>query len=542
VSQPPTTCAFAIAQTIAAHGVRTIYALPGVQNDWFFNALFDLEGAIDVVHTRHEQGAAYMALGAAMAMGKPAVYSVVPGPGFLNTTAALSTAYAANAPVFCLTGQIRSGVIGRGTGQLHEIPDQLGILKSLTKWADRVSAPEEGAAKTAMAFRELRSGRPRPVGIEVPPDILAAKGEFAPAALLPLPAEPPLDERALTHAVDLLARAERPMIFVGSGAQDSAPLVRAIAERLQAPVVSNRMGRGVLDDRHKLSLPSLAGHRLWKNCDVALAIGTRLQTVQTVWGTDDKLKVIRVEIDPEELERSRPPAAALVGDAASVLKRLAAALETVTQPPSRDAEIAAVREGVARDLAVLEPQIAYLKAIRAVLPENGIFLEEMTQIGYVSRYCFPAYRPRTFLSSGYQGTLGWGFATALGAKHALPDVPVVAACGDGGFMFNVQELATAVHHKIPLVAIVFNDGAYGNVRRMQDELYGNRVIASDLTNPDFVALAASFGIKGERAASPEGLRRALDTALASGQPRLIEVPCGAMPSPWPFIQLPKVRG
>ena len=166
----------------------------------------------------------------------------------------------------------------------------------------------------------------------------------------------------------------------------------------------------------------------------------------------------------------------------------------------------------------------------------------MTQIGYVSRFAFPAYRPRTFLSSGYQGTLGWGFATAIGAKHALPDVPVVAACGDGGFMFNVQELATAVHHKIPLVAIVFNDGAYGNVRRMQEQLYGNRVIASDLTNPDFVALATSFGIKGERAASPEGLRRALDTALASGQPRLIEVPCGAMPSPWPFIQLPKVRG
>jgi acetolactate synthase-1/2/3 large subunit len=483
-----------------------------------------------------------MALGAAMATGKPAVYSVVPGPGFLNTTAALATAYAANAPVFCLTGQIPSKAIGRGFGQLHEIPDQLGILKSLTKWADGVSAPEEGAAKTAAAFGELRAGRPRPVGLEIPLDILAVKGDFAPAAPLPVPEEPPLDERALAHAVDLLARAERPMIFVGSGAQDAAPLVRAIAERLQAPVVSNRMGRGVLDDRHRLSLSSLAGHRLWKNCDVALAIGTRLQTVQNIWGTDDRLKVIRVEIDPAELERSPPPAAALVGDAASVLKRLAAALETVPHAPSREAEIAAVRDGVARDIAVLEPQIAYLKAIRAVLPENGIFLEEMTQIGYVSRFAFPAYRPRTFLSSGYQGTLGWGFATAIGAKHALPDVPVVAACGDGGFMFNVQELATAVHHKIPLVAIVFNDSAYGNVRRMQEQLYGNRVIASDLTNPDFVALATSFGIKGERAASPEGLRRALDTALASGQPRLIEVPCGAMPSPWPFIQLPKVRG
>jgi acetolactate synthase-1/2/3 large subunit len=542
VTPEPTTCAYAVAKTIADHGVKTIYALPGVQNDWFFNALFDLDGAIRVVQTRHEQGAAYMALGAAMATGKPALYSVVPGPGFLNTTAALSTAYAANAPVFCLTGQIPSKAIGRGTGMLHEIPDQLGVLRSLTKWADRVAVPEEGAAKTAIAFRALRSGRSRPVGLEIPLDVLAAKGDFQPSAPLPPLDEPALDGRALTRAVDLLAGARRPMIFVGSGAQDAAPLVRAIAERLQAPVVSNRMGRGVLDSRHPLSLVNYAGYRLWKDCDVALGIGTRLQVPLGLWGTDERLKVIRVEADPEELERNRPADISLVGDAQSVLKRLAAALETVPAAASRSAEMDALKADVARDLAVLEPQVSYLQAIREVLPENGIFLEEMTQVGYVSRLTFPAYRPRTYLSSGYQGTLGWGFATAIGAKDALPDVPVVAACGDGGFMFNVQELATCVHHRIPLVTIVFSDGAYGNVRRMQEQLYGNRVIGSDLTNPDFVRLAESFGIKGERAVSPADLRRALDAALASGQPRLIEVPCGPMPSPWPFIQLKKIRG
>jgi acetolactate synthase-1/2/3 large subunit len=535
-------CADAVVETLHGHGVDTIYALPGIQNDALFSALFDAGEAIRVVHTRHEQGAAYMALGAAMATGKPAVYSVVPGPGFLNTTAALCTAYAVNAPVFSLVGQIASGNIGRGVGLLHEIPDQLGILKSFTKWADCVMNPADGGRKVAQAFRALRSGRPRPVGLEIPPDVLAATGAFTAGPPLDVEPAPALDEAALERAVALLKRAERPMIFVGSGAQDAADAVRRLAERLEAPVTAYRTGRGVLDDRHPLSLTYPMAHRLWKQCDVVLAIGTRLEMPQTRWGTDDRLKIIRIDIDPSEPDRIAPPDVTLIGDAASVATRLETELAALPRRPSRTDELQALKARVAADMAGLEPQLGYLKAIRDVLPDDGILVEELTQMGYAARVAFPVHRPRTFLSNGYQGTLGWGYATALGAKDAKPDIPVVSICGDGGFMFNVQELATAVRHRIPLVAIVFNDGAFGNVRRIQTEVYGNRVIASDLTNPDFVRLADSFGVKGVRVERPEALRSALETAFGGREPVLIEVPCGAMPSPWPFITLPKVRG
>jgi acetolactate synthase-1/2/3 large subunit len=226
-----------------------------------------------------------------------------------------------------------------------------------------------------------------------------------------------------------------------------------------------------------------------------------------------------------------------------VLRRLTEHLAHVpAMRPERLAVSRAVREKVAADLSVLAPQLGYLRAIRDVLPDNGVVIDELTQVGYSGRSAYEARAPRTYISSGYQGTLGWGVATALGAKHALGDVPVIAISGDGGFMFNVQELATAVRHRIPVVVIVFNDGAYGNVRNMQKSLHGNRVIGSDLANPDFVKLADSFGIAGHRVTGPEALRRALETSLAKNEPTLIEVPCGDMPSPWQFIDMPKVRG
>jgi acetolactate synthase-1/2/3 large subunit len=190
----------------------------------------------------------------------------------------------------------------------------------------------------------------------------------------------------------------------------------------------------------------------------------------------------------------------------------------------------------------LAPQLAYIDAIRAELPENGIYVDEVTQIGFVARLAFPAYKPRTFLSPGYQDNLGWGYATALGAQHAKPGTPVVSINGDGGFLYTANELATAVRHRIPLVAIVFVDGAFGNVRRIQEEQFGNRLIACDLANPDFVKYAESFGAAGRRARGPDELRVALREAFRSGEPTLIEVPVGPMPSPWEFIHMPRVRG
>ena len=533
----------AVVRSVLAHGISTIYCLPGVQSDHLFNAMFDAGDALSVVHTRHEQGAAYMALGAALATGKPAAYSVVPGPGFLNSSAALATAYSTGARVLALVGQIPSHGIGKGHGLLHEIPDQIGILRKLTKWAERAGTPQAAPDIVARAFKELRSGRPRPVGIEVPPDMLAARAEVELQPPLPLDGAVPLDEDAIAQAADLLAKAECPVIFVGGGALDAADEVRALAERLGAPVVSYRRGRGVLDDRHPLSQLLPGGHALWAKADVVLAVGTRLQLPLSAWGTDDKLALIKVDIDRDELDRIRAPRVGLVGDAAAVLARLAQHLARLPATrPDRVERSCALKERVAADVSVLGPQLGFLRAIRDVLPDDGVLIDELTQVGYSARAAYEARKPRTFISSGYQGTLGWGVATALGAKHALGDVPVVALSGDGGFMFNVQELSTAVRHRIPIVVIVFNDGAYGNVRNMQKSLYGNRLIGTDLANPDFVRLAESFGIAGRRVTDPDGLRRALEQCLAANEPGLIEVPVGEMPSPWPFIDLPKVRG
>jgi acetolactate synthase-1/2/3 large subunit len=306
-------------------------------------------------------------------------------------------------------------------------------------------------------------------------------------------------------------------------------------------VLAFRRGRGVLDGRDPFSVTLPLGHELWREAEVVLGVGTRLfQALQ--WGLDDKLQVIRVDADPEEPERLRRPAVALVGDGRPILRALINVLPPQKRPSRRE-EMTERQAKVRARLAKLAPQIGYLDAIRAELPEDGILVEEVTQMGFAARLLYPVYKPRTFISAGFQDSLGFGYATALGVQDARRDVPVVSIAGDGGFMFTATEMATAMHHRIPLVAVVFNDGAFGNVRRNQEERFGNRLIASDLTNPDFVRFAESFGAAAERARNPAELRAALRRAFTRREgPTLIEVPVGPLPSPWEFIMLPRVRG
>ncbi|HEY8578341.1 MAG TPA: thiamine pyrophosphate-dependent enzyme [Beijerinckiaceae bacterium] len=532
----------AVVQGLLAHGVTSLYCLPGVQSDHLFNAIFDAGGALTPIHTRHEQGAAYMALGAAMATGRPAAYSVVPGPGFLNSCAALCTAWAVNAKVLALVGQIPSPAIGQLWGMLHEIPDQMAVLAQLTKRAERILTPAEAPGAVARAFQALNSGRPRPVGLELPADVLQARGDVRPQARLDADAPPRAGAADIARAADLIAQAQRPMIFVASGAIHAADEVRSLAEKIGAPVVGHRLGRGVLDARHPLSLTASCAHALWAQTDCAILVGARAQPMLQGWGFDAGIKLVQIDVDPAEIGRFQTPDVALLADAEEAL----AAINDALSGRSFDtrARVEACAEAKARFLAriaVLEPQLSYLKAIRDVLPDDGVLVDDLTQVGYVARIAYPAHRPRTLINSGFQGTLGWGVATGLGAKHALGDPPVIVISGDGGFMYNVQELSTAVRHRIGAVFVVFNDGAFGNVRRMQQELHGNRVIASDLLNPDFMKLAESFGLRGRLARNPDALRGALEAALAEGGPQLIEVPIGETPSPWPFINLPKVR-
>ena len=273
---------------------------------------------------------------------------------------------------------------------------------------------------------------------------------------------------------------------------------------LQAPVLSYRRGRGVVSDRDPLSVNLPLGRELWAEADVVLAVGTHLHSPLQHWGIDDDLAIVRVDADPEEPARFAKPAVALIGRSQPILRRLLDVLPAHNaRRPSRSEEMQERHARMRERLAKLAPQLAFLDAIRAELPEDGIFVDEVTQIGFVSRLAFPVYRPRTFLSPGYQDNLGWGFATALGAQHARRDVPVLSISGDGGFMFTASEMATAMRHRIPLVTVLFNDGAFGNVRRIQEEKYGNRLIASDLANPDFVAFAESFGAEAMRVKTPE---------------------------------------
>jgi acetolactate synthase-1/2/3 large subunit len=535
----------AVVAALLAHGLNTLYALPGVHNDEFFDALakVSVTGKIRVVHTRHEQGAAYMALGAALATGKAQAYCVVPGPGLLNSGAALLTAYGMNAPVLALFGQIPQDAIGRGFAYLHEVHDQAGIIERLVDWSARIRGPGDAPLLVAEAIRSMFMDRPGPAALECAIDVWGRSGPVRVQTPLPIP-EPPVDQDAVLSAAKLLGRAARPLIIAGGGAQDASAEVTELAHLLQAPVVSYRRGRGVLDDRDPFAVNLPLGHELWAEADVVLAVGTHLHTPLQQWGVDRDLAIIRVDADADEPGRARKPAVALIGLSKPILRRLLeVAPKHNAKRPSRSEEMRERQARMRKRLEKLAPQLAYLAAIRAELPEEGIFVDEVTQVGFASRLAFPVYGPRTYISPGYQDNLGYGFATALGVQDARRDVPVLAISGDGGFMFTANELATAVCHRIPLVTVVFSDGAFGNVRRTQQERYGNRLIASELANPDFAAFAKSFGAEATHATSPDALRRALRRALAHRDgPTIIEVPVGEMPSPWEFIHMKRVRG
>ncbi len=533
----------ATVETLLRHGLDTVYALPGLHNDPLFDAFYHAADRLRVIHPRHEQTAAYMALGAALATGKPQAFAVVPGPGLLNAGAALLTAYGMNAPVIGLIGQIPQADIDRGHGHLHEIHDQLGLMRHITKWAERIRGPQEAPSLVSQAIWQATSGRPRPVALECALDTWAKRAEVTlPAEPLRLPPET-IDDEAIEAAAKILGNAERPILILGGGALDASAEVIQLAELLEAPVSSYRRGRGVIPSSHRLAVDMPVGHRLWKDADAVLAVGTRFFIQNGNWGIDDKLKVVRIDIDPDEPDRFRKPDVALIGDSAAQLRALIAALPKHNRKrASRAEELKGHRGWYAERLSRLEPQMSFLKAIRRALPEDGIFVDEVSQIGFASRLALPIEKPRTYLSPGYQDNLGWGFGTALGAKAAMPDKKVLAIAGDGGFLYQLGELATAVRHNIAVVVVVFDNGAFGNVKRIQQERYGNRLIASDLQNPDFVRLADSFGVASFKATDAAELEDALHKAFALNAPALVHVPHGDVPSPWDLIMMPKVRG
>lgn len=539
------TAGAAMIEAARTNGMTTLFGVPGAQIYPLFDAVHG--SSVELIVPRHEQAAAYMAMGYAKSTGRVGVMTVVPGPGVLNASAALCTAMGTCAPIVCLTGQVPSSFLGRGRGHLHELADQPGTLRSFIKNAWHIDRPEDTSRLVNRAFVETTSGRPGPVAVEMCWDTMAAVAPIAIDAPQPRAHAREPDPDAIAAAAKRLAAARSPMIMCGAGAQHAAPEVLALAELLQAPVTAFRSGRGIVPEDHALGVASVAARELWDGVDVLVGIGSRLEMPFMRWRDmlhyeprPARPSVIRIDIDPAEMQRFEPDVG-IVADSATACRALVEALaQRVSPDRARAAEIAAAKGLASTLLDRIQPQTAYLKALREVLPRDAILVPELSQVGFTTYTgAYPILAPRTYISEGYQGTLGFGFPTALGVKVANPTKAVISITGDGGFMFGVQELATAAQYGIALVTIVFNNQSFGNVLRDQHLQYGGRTIGAHLKNPDFVRLAESFGVAAQRVTRPTELRPALERALRDAQPALIEVLVepNKETSPWNYIHM-----
>ncbi len=531
----------ALARQLVLEGTTDIFALPGIQLDWAMDGLRQVQADIRVIVPRHEQATSYMADGYARSTGRVGACMVVPGPGVLNAMAGLATAYASNARVLCIAGDIKSSCRGAGLGLLHEVRGQTEILGKVTKWQGRPDTPRDIPQTVHAAMHAARTGQPRPVALEIAHDLLSAADEIELVAASPAAPPDAVDPQRIEAAAALLDGARFPVIFVGGGAlagHAGTPLA-ALAERLDAPVVMGENGRGALSDRHPLALNSLAGRAVFAHADVVLVVGSRF--VDTAGGNpawpSDRARYIYVNLDPSAWAPPRRADVAILSDAAPALAALAAAV--TPRPRGMAPRLDAVRAWAQAQSDLIEPQASWLRALRAALPEDGFLVNELTQVGYLGRFAFPVYAPNTFITPGYQGTLGFGYATALGVAAGNPGRAVVSINGDGGFSYNIQELATARKYRLGVVAVVFNDGHFGNVRTMQKEQFGAEY-GADLCNPDFAKLADAYGLPYARAETPAALEALLRSAIAAGGPCLIEVPVTEMPSPWHLMRLQKL--
>ena len=533
----------ALVRSLARHGVEVVFGLPGVQIMDVFDALYD-EPGIRMILTRHEQATTYMADGYARTTGKPGVALVVPGPGALNATAGLGTAYATSSPVLLVSGQIESYNLGQNRGALHEIGEQLDVFQHLTKWCGRSDTVNEIPGMVHNAFREMSSGRPRPVEIEIPWDVLPMTDDTE----LPEPEGPGKQQPEPTlirEAAQLLAGASRPLIWAGGGTRDAAVTSELLdlAEALNAPVITTPEGKGAIPENSPLSLGSFyyahgPGHIALPQADVILAVGSRMMFTPNVpWGIQPLQKVVQIDADNEEIGRNIPATVGVAADARLGVQALLAELGGRTQASQwTETEITAIRQQADREIREMAPlQVAIIETIRHELDDDAIMVAGTTDIGYWSHLAYPVLAPRSYLTSSYFATLGYAFPTALGAKVGNPGRQVVATTGDGGFGYASSELATAVQEGINVVTLVFNNEMLGASHHDQQQRFGGRVIGTRLHNPDFAQLAEVYGAVGVRLDSHEGLGHALRDALRADRPVVIEVP---IPNLAPPFQIP----
>ena len=521
-------CGEALVRLLEGYGVELVFGVPGVHTLELYRGL--VASPIRHVLVRHEQGAGFMADGYARATGRPGVCFLITGPGVTNAATPMAQAYSDSVPMLVISSVNPVETLGKGWGELHELSDQRAVTAPFTAFSASVRAPSEIPGLVARAFEVFDSERPRPVHIEIPIDLFPEP--VAETWTAKARAERPAPDRdAIAAATALLAGAERPLLYLGGGAQGAAAALREIALKLAAPVVTTVAGIGVFPVRHPLSLgPTLPSEDVRASvaeADVVLAVGTELSKNDS-WGGYPEFngRVIRIDLDPTQLNNRMPATVAIRGDARLAAEAIAAGL-----PEEAGANRRAVAERlVAETLAAFRAtfsaderaRVRLLDAIADAVPDNGLFVGDMTQIAYTAYSSLPLDQPgRLLFPKGY-GTLGYALPAAIGAKLGAPERPVVALIGDGGLLYTVQEMAAAADEGTPIVVLLWNNEALGEIR---DGFLARGIepIATSPRPPDFLALARAFGWRAERAGDEASLRRALQGALAAPGPSLIEL-------------------
>ncbi|HZR40083.1 MAG TPA: thiamine pyrophosphate-binding protein [Ktedonobacteraceae bacterium] len=527
--------------TLRAYHVDTIFGIPGAHTLPLYDALSQEPGLHHIL-ARHEQGAGFMADGYARATGHVGVVCTITGPGVTNVATPVANAYADSVPLLLISSSLPRASQRRALGELHEVKDQLGTMASLSGWSRCVTGVEEIPDALHEAFRVLQSGRPRAAYLQIPYDLFESHADVQ---ILPMRTSGPIppSQASLAAAERLLRHAQRPLIIAGNGvtAAGAHQQLARLAQRLQAPVLLGSKSHDVLPSDHPLTLTS-TGYDLIPELlslvsasDVVLVVGSKLGAERTGAGRLPlSSTLIHIDIEPDEIGRAYPATVAMVADASLALERLLEGVHDLPQDrPTRAAEVAAVRAALRQYTRhALGDAVLLLDAIREAVPHEGVIVADMTMLGYASARYLPVYQPRTFIHPVEFCAIGCALPMALGARIGRPDRPVIALCGDGGFLLNVAELATAVQEQIHIVIIVFNDQAYTAVKKVQHQRFSARYIATDLAGPDYVALAHAFGIKGMRVDDPDHLHTAVSEAVQHQGTTLIEVPL----PPWHWYQ------
>ena len=543
----------ALIESLYAHNVETVFGVLGSTLLPAYDALCD-RSDIRLIAPRSEDGAVHMADAYTRVSGKPGVAMVTVGAGAAATLSAMGEAYAESWPLLNIVTQVPTPYLDQARGVYHESPGQLEMFKPVTKWAHRIMSTAEIPEAVREAFRRMNSGRRRPVVLEIPADLLRNEADVeitAPADLDHIS----INDAAVEATAVLLLSSQRPVIWAGGGTvhAGAGKALQEVAELLQAPILSTSGSRGIVSEEHPLMLGNLltmaytVESRVLDTADAMLAVGTRFSERTTrsrrkdaesdVTGRSAKgwtmrfpKRLVHVDIDSSEFNKNYPAELAVQGDAREFLEKLIPVLrkKLISPRTQRTQEIAAIRKDAWQELRERVPaEMQMIDAIREALPRDAI-VSAQSIIGHWTRYVLPMYQPGCFLFANTFGSMGYSFHAAIGAKIAFPDRPVLALCGDGGFMFGAGELATIAHYRLNMPIVIFNNGGYKILNNTQRRRFG-RTIGTELTNPDFIKLGDAFGFRTARANGPAELKHALQKAIAADSATMIEVPIELVP-------------